>query len=318
MQRSVSTTPVDLGNFTTRGSRRKINVDSVALVLGGFAFVFFGSPITYAMNLDMPHNSFPAAYRYTVGPGMCLVGIVLFVICYSRYRSRRNTEAANKKQFPMKWMASYPWEPNGTAVDSSLGIRVAIAAFLTVWMLGFAIVMISLNVENGPGLLMKVVLCCIDVVLLLFVGKTAIEVVRRLKYGKSRLAFATCPFILGQTMNVTFVPGRPIRRCSYLQATLRCVQEMEVGSGDDSKTECTRLYEQTFGIAEPGEIGPLTPFPLSFELPQSPGFSTTIFETPVQYYWEILIHAEPPGLHYDALFLLPVYSAEAAGITRST
>lgn len=131
-----------------------------------------------------------------------------------------------------------------------------------------------------------------------------------LRYGVGAVRYSHFPFLLGETLDVYFLPNSRMTGLQELKAKLRCVEErFEKFDSDDSKSTTTVIPYELYSDASTASRGALG-VRFSFPLPED-GHPTKLGERPPTY-WEIEIQAEAPGMDYAATFLLPVYSRGSA------
>jgi len=210
------------------------------------------------------------------------------------------------------WLADHPWDPAGTQDD---GPRVAVAClvFGTVVVAGVAVTGgAALAAEHvDRGLIMPLGAFAVAGVVAL--GYGAYRLSRFLKFGRSRLRFATFPFFLGEKLKVWLSNGRGIGRFGSIRFTLRCLEEEvlhnSMGSeGGSSNTVFAELHADSFSVREPGTHEAGSPeLPIAFDLPPDAALATSLSSSPKRY-WELMVQAKTRGLDYKTTFLLPVYS----------
>lgn len=242
------------------------------------------------------------------------VGLLMTIPCIVGLVSNSRRRARQKRYATEPWLADYTWDPQGISdVPRLLGkwffafVLSAIFPPLTYTLLTNATM--SWNVGRYVALGM---VCLFDFFALLLIGMAIVATIRRIKYGPSRLFFTQFPYYLGGPLNVNFTSARPIAEFKSIRFTLRFVQEKITHSKSEhsSGVEITayQTYADTLLIDEPGTGGVAgQAFPLNFDLPNSPEMTSKLSAAPA-HYWELEIHADTPGVDYDALFLVPVYA----------
>jgi hypothetical protein len=249
-----------------------------------------------------------------------------------RVRSSRPGPPLATMPAPAPWQADHPWDTSG--IDSDLD---DVSWFRAAWhLVATAFLIPLLFSENlGPRLL--------GLPVALYLGylwaKALYRLLRRTKFGPSRLRFARCPFPVGGEL-VAYLPDLDrLKGARNVTATLRFVaEENEWRKAPQGQRKvwvryCTFEEVRTFqprdlpfGTGEPARLvrfyrrpDPEAELPLRFELPENPTlldsrpkkeqlFETRLGTNPPRY-WELEVKADLPGIDYLAPFVLPVYPA---------
>ncbi|MBI1336820.1 MAG: hypothetical protein GC164_07650 [Phycisphaera sp.] len=216
------------------------------------------------------------------------------------------------------WMADHLWDPEGTT--SNAGREVFSALLVTLFIAVFLTPFNYIFVLGDAPFFAKAIIGFFDLFLVGMVGMTVYRFMRWQKYGQTRLVFTGFPFFLGQTLDVNFISPRGIGSYTKLKFELRCIEvEKQVsGSGKNRSTSYIpyRIYQDLYEIDQPGELGPtanpVAPasdvtqgVPITFLLPSDGRATNLSVDEPT--YWELLIHADTPGVDFEATYLLPVY-----------
>ena len=124
-----------------------------------------------------------------------------------------------------------------------------------------------------------------------------------MKFGTSHLAFERFPFFLGEPMAVTLHPGKPIGPFAQISISLLCIHvKIQKNTGGTYQ-----LYSDKATFTLPGaNIGLTEPLRLTFELPNSPSY-TTYLNSMHPRYWELKVVVLTEGIPYSAVFLVPIY-----------
>lgn len=132
-------------------------------------------------------------------------------------------------------------------------------------------------------------------------------VLRRLRFGKTKVLFGNFPFFIGENLDVSFEGSRKLANISQLDVTLRCVEEAfeARGSGRNRSMELVgyQIYHDQRKHATDTEGRASFSFPLPAEIP-----GTQLIESP-PIYWELVVRAVLPGVDYEGVFLMPVYTS---------
>lgn len=256
------------------------------------------------------------APRWVVGLAggiFLLAGLSLLVHGALGLRAHKLSKGRALRYQHEPWMVDHRWDPRG-ARDT--GVR-SIAH-----MLWFGLMMVVFLAPfnwwaflSGDGIcFVQGFTGCFDLLLVWGAGYIVYLILRRLKYGKTTLRFRAFPFFLGETFDAELVNTRGIGRFDKLTITLRCVQErFEVTKTSDGNSESVAVYstwsDET--VEEGGELrAGDAPKRITFALPEG-DYDTRLLQLPPRY-WELLVHAETPGVDYRSVFLVPVYARPAA------
>lgn len=114
-----------------------------------------------------------------------------------------------------------------------------------------------------------VVIAILNLFLFALLLYTLLLVVRRLRFGRTRVRLNAFPFSLGGTLDAVFEGGAGLANAPGLNVTLRCIEEA-IETHGHGKDRSTRL------------------------------------ETPPTY-WELTVRAALPSVDYEGVFLMPLY-----------
>jgi hypothetical protein len=243
---------------------------------------------------------------FTTGVGLVIHGARGIV-----RRMRADRLAAANPDVPC--LADHPWDMKG-ALDDGAG-RIAIGAF---GLLVVALFLAPFNwwaFSSGAGPFpLEVVVAFFDGLVVLGLGNLCHLVLRRLKYGVTRLDFRRFPFVLGDRLEVVLHSDR-LGAQGRATVILRCLEERidERQPGRDDRREhhayevWSARQEIDLGTISHREWGLL---PISFALPDA-DLGTRLRDNPWRC-WELDIQAETPGLDFGATFLVPVYPDQRA------
>lgn len=261
----------------------------------GLIFMGAGAGVFIVSRTEMSGKNAPDSIIAAVGAVFFLAGLLVFLSAF-RLRRRKNVHD------PL--LADYPWIKSHAAHNAfGAGVKGLFGAgFLALFLTpfnGWAFL------SDDSHFMVVFVVGIFDLILLLLLGHCGYLMLRGLKYGTSRLRFASFPYVLGKKLTAQFESPRRIEAES-IEATLRCVQEAyEVrGTGKNRSTQvvCYQVYADVQHLRTPS--GP-TRLDLSFDLPDG-DFETKLSERPPRY-WELEVRSETPGIDYAATFLVPVY-----------
>jgi hypothetical protein len=227
---------------------------------------------------------------------------------------------ARKRRFSVEqpgkpWLGDYPWRPEGFKFSALRETTKPLTAAL----IGSALVAPFIWVALGNPFAWA-----FD----LFVGILALlpgltwwrwfAMLRRAsRFGSSFLTYDTFPFFVGNTLRARLQVRRNLESIQSLTLTLRCVQEKYVTTGGSKRWGVSRGTTSTVSYELFSEVLVLDRskimnlqsggIPLQFSIPANAPPSRLSDRPPV--YWEIEARGETQGTAYQALLLVPVYSA---------
>jgi len=133
-----------------------------------------------------------------------------------------------------------------------------------------------------------------------------------LRYGNSRLEFASFPFFLGGKLEARLRAPRHLASLDELTITFRCVQERYVVSGvgnnRSQQVVCYELYKDSTSL-DRGQLAALVSGSIPVEFPIPPDQPSTLLTKTPPIYWEIEAIGKSRAVGYEATFLVPVYKS---------
>jgi hypothetical protein len=223
----------------------------------------------------------------------------------------RSRVKARRERHPREpWLADHVWDAKGAthSPGASLPAQVATTAFVALFLAPFNYFVFYVPPADMPTWV-RFLVGFFDLVVVLMVVGLVLTMVQHAKYGRSRLAFPTFPFYLGETFTARLGTSRAIGSFEKLTFTLRCIEERtetrRSGNGTSVQTVCDQLWaeEVTLGAGAVREGHEMT---VRFDLPVG-DYATRLSEPPARY-WELAVAADTPGVDFSAKFLVPVYA----------
>lgn len=163
--------------------------------------------------------------------------------------------------------------------------------------------------EEGAGLFL-VVMAVFDVVVLVFLGKAVYLALRYVRLGTSRLSLARVPCLLGEQLEATLTPARPIPGVQSLELVLRCVEERTEVQRRGNKSRYVvvhyALHTQLLTV-DAAELAQGRALSFTLPLPGDVPELATCLTAEAPRYWELEARAARSGVDYRAVFLVPVY-----------
>jgi hypothetical protein len=281
----------------------------VGVVLG-VVFVGFGLlPIALIEVFPDRAGDAPVWLVRTICSLFVLVGAFLAVQQSRAVKRQARVDRLRKLHPDEPWRWDHPWRPDGIEDDSRRKILGAVIGSVF-----FALLLIPFNwvafVAREASFIFGPIALLLDLLLACLVGYTVKLIVRRLKYGPSRLRFERFPFHLGETLDVLFSPPRNLDQFNSLTLTLRCILDKKTRVKRRNSTEIkVRSHERwakSQTIEGPGRFQQVQGgMRIPFELPDEDLETRISDESPQS--WELEIKANTPGVDYEATFLVPVY-----------
>jgi hypothetical protein len=219
------------------------------------------------------------------------------------------------------WKQDYPWDPkraNDDLVEKGRqrikrGLWLLLLMVPVNWWLLFSPTTETWIVNSAVHTWMIVISMLPNLTVLAVWGNGILIVKRSAKFGKSWLEFESFPYFLGEEFRACFRVSNAIQTFDRLTVTLRCIKETyrvftrSASSSGTSKSDETRMLFQdkieTHDLSSIKEYGKA--LPIHFKLP-SEEYGTNLHPHYPQY-WELVIHADMPGLDYVSTFLVPIY-----------
>jgi hypothetical protein len=138
--------------------------------------------------------------------------------------------------------------------------------------------------------------------------------IRRLKFGRSYFEMETIPGSIGGWLAGTIRTSADLRDAENIRLTLRCVNRVTRGGGDNRSTDESTLWEdeQIFTGKLPGDraggAASGTTIPVAFRIPRDSQPTRDSHHDDI--IWRLHIRAAMPGADYAADFTVPVFDAE--------
>lgn len=219
---------------------------------------------------------------------------------------RRATAARNYPNEPA--LADYPWHPDGFEVSEwPLLVKVfALALGLTVFLSMFNWWAFS---AGGPWMI-KGIVGLFDLMAFGAWFQAAQQLGRALKFGHSRLEFASFPFRPPNPVVLRWHPVRGIHQVNQGTFTLRCVEEWMERHGSGKNRSVTLVHQELWSaqwiLEQPRHFELTDPMELRYALPPSAVPANLGADKPI--FWELEVKLDLPGLDFRETYLVPVYA----------
>lgn len=284
----------------------------------GWISVFFGLPFagagafvvmigTGVVEVDPPSLHPPYWTLTAIGSMFAVAGTFLIGNGFASVIAKRRVNERKRMNPSQPWFWDYQWDPNGFSENKG---KQVLRLFIAIGF--FAAFMAPFNwwaffLKNSP-VMIKIIAGIFDAVILLGAGIAFYKLFQFLKYGNSRISFASFPYFLGDSMALT-LEGMP-DRLDKIQINLRYVEEAYETSGTGNNRSARVVGYELFGkerILSGREIVSPKMFSMNWTLPENQAMVTRLSSRPLRY-WQLEVKADTPGIDYHSRFLLPVYA----------
>ena len=247
--------------------------------------------------------------------GILLSFGALFVICGGAFGAQAAVRMARARR-AQRLRGEYPdqpwrWERTWTQELKDEGSRELRQAFLVPGVFGLFLVPFHwIGLTQEGALPMFLAAAVFDVVLLVFLGKALYLLLRYLRLGTSRLSLQRVPCMLGESLDATLTPARPLSGVQSLEVTLRCVEErteLQRRGGKQAYAVAHYAMHTQLLTVDASALAEGRPLPLSLPLPGDVPELTTCLTAEAPRFWELECRAARTGVDYRAVFLVPVY-----------
>jgi hypothetical protein len=134
---------------------------------------------------------------------------------------------------------------------------------------------------------------------------------RALKFGYSRIEFASFPFRLPEPVVICWRPFGGISRINKGTFALRCVEERMERQGKTVSIVHEEIWRANWIVEQPRNLQLREEVALRYELPADAQSTNLGAQNPL--FWELEVKLDLPGLDFDETYLVPVYGlAQAA------
>lgn len=274
----------------------------------GLALASFGVAGTFGPYRDSLRQSGDPRFFYAAmafGGVFFLVALrMLQVVLTGVGNAQRRERARGPKERPWEW--DYPWRPRGMGPDytadpgGTLLGRVAFLALLGLFNIAWA----------SPSWLLKGIVALFDVLGLLILYDSLVQMVNWLRFRRPEVAWTTFPARLGGELTATVRFPRPVRPVGPVKATLRCLRdewtERRTQEGERRELEPYACYADTREIPLPVAPGErLRSLDVRFDVPAD--LPATDLQKEQAVYWQLVVQVPLPGPDLETAFLAPVY-----------
>jgi hypothetical protein len=298
------------GIIQKRGT--KLSVSPWAAFVFGGLFVAVGTPIILvgAKVLEINSASVHAPYWVLTVAGATFVmgGFMPWGSAWKQAATHRQCLEASRRYPNEPALVDYPWHPDGFEVSEWPGVAksFALAIGLTVFLSIFNWWAFA---ANGPRMV-KGVVTVFDLIAAGTWWLAARQLGRAFKFGHSRIEFPSFPCRLPGTVIVRWHPFGGINHVNKGTFTLRCVEERMETRGVGNNQRVVLVHEQigsTQGFFEqPRHFQLQEKVELRYELPSDAQPTRLAADKPI--FWELEVKLDLPGLDFNEIYLVPVYS----------
>ena len=265
-----------------------------------------GGSIRYLLEGRWSEAGFLSIFALTFGG----VGFGMLAAAIGARRSERRQQALRAQQPDQPWMWREDWA-SGRLHDTGRAGMAAAWIFALLWNLvslpAAAVALPRGLAEGNRGVYFVLLFPAAGVGLLIW---ALYATLRYLRYGISTLELSTRPGVIGRhiagSVQTTsgLLPGQACR------VELSCVHRVTSGSGRNRSTTESILWEEAReAVARQATHG----VALEFDIPIAAGVQASGGDPSNRILWRLRMHADMPGVDYDASFEVPVFqTAESA------
>lgn len=285
-----------------------------AFVFGGLFAAVGGAIMLVGMRV-MPVNPkdvhAPWWVLTVMGSVFALGGLAVWGMAIRQWRSEQRRREAERRFMGEPALADYGWDTTGfaparwTRPATALAGAVGLTLFLSIfnwWAFGV----------NGSPWMVKAIVMLFDLILVLAWWGAFLRLGRALKFGGSRIEFARFPYRPGEAVVVRWRPASGIVRARKGSFTLRGIEEWfeRRGSGRNRGAHLVQeeFWRATWRFDEPRQFTRGEMVELRFDLPPDAPGTCLHAEKPV--FWEFEVKLDLPGLDFEEVYLVPIYSAK--------
>ena len=310
---TVSNEPTRLsGQLYPRGKQTGLTPGAGFLV--GLIFLAAGTMIALVglkvIHVDPKTVHVPYSVLTCIGAVFYAAGVWLWFMGYSQYKENCRRAAVQTQGSTAVAMADYPWAKTGTKdrrwdkASTQLVAVVFFTLFLSVfnWVAFFA---------SRTPIFAKLIVAVFDVVLVYVWIQCFLAWGRAMKFGASRVEFASFPFHMGEPVVLRWITPTGINRADSGVFQLRCVQQWYEARGSRNNRLSQLIQEVvwsgTYALSKPEQFPPGKSVELRFGTPENMP-ATNFSKGPKVVFWELQINLKEPGLDFTESYLVPVYS----------
>jgi hypothetical protein len=234
--------------------------------------------------------------------GLIVWGMAIRQIAANRYRARAVLQHPNEPA-----LTDYHWHPEGFAVSEwNVMVRYfAAAMFMTLFLSLFNWWAFC---DRGPWPV-KIGVCVIDLFGLAMWIRATKQMLRALRFGHSRIAFAAFPYHLNQPVAIRWQPSRGIGQLKNGTFTLRCVEEWMETSGGGSHRTTSVVHEEIWSaqaiVDQPRRFQTGEEMELKYDLPSDAQPTCLAADRPI--FWELEVKLNLTGMGFRESYLVPIY-----------
>jgi hypothetical protein len=226
--------------------------------------------------------------------------ILLLSVGWRKMKDLERRKAAHPDE---PWLWHEEWA-SGRIKDSTRGTLWMSWIFATFWNLvsfpiGFAGIREAIR-EEKPGLYFILIFPLVGIGILIWAVRTAL---RSWKYGVSSLELTTFPGVIARRLAGTVRISSRLQPADGFDVTLTCVRLVTTGSGKNSSTTETVLWQDERRVRgepvrDPAGLG--TRIPISFRIPADAQASDST-NSRDRIAWRLKLSADVPGVEFNWL-----------------
>lgn len=255
----------------------------------------------------------PGSWSWAVmGGSFCLTGIGIAVLAWNRLRAHHRQPKVTGNSAQDRAFLDRDWNPVHTKISrwaplwAPLGSTLFLIAFLT----PFHCFILGEEPKNGFAL---AALALFDVTIVVCGWKTLVKFLHGLRYGHSRVSFASFPCFKEEPIQLQWHPPSGLNQVTQGHFTLRCIEQAYIerethGRETDRELVTEQLWSGTWIQDLPQSYRHVPQVDLTFTV--DPELPATHLRRSPSHFWELEVKLKTDGPDFEATYLLPIYSSK--------
>ena len=236
------------------------------------------------------------------------VGFGLLAAMIRGHGLEKQTQARRAAHPEEPWRWNPAWAEGRVRCESRAG-ALALCGFALLWnLISAPAAVFAIRDELPKGNKLALVALLFPAVGMLLAGWALVAVARWRKYGVSVFEMRSFPGVVGGLVEGQVQVGAPIDAVGEIEVSLTCVERERTGSGKNSNTRETVLWQDERGLPPEAvrRSRAATTIPIAFQVPFDCRETETISPNH-SVLWRLRIAAVTPGPDYETRFEIPVF-----------
>ena len=285
------------------------------LVVFGLIFAGAGLAAAGSFLLANPANvhGSPAVAVVVCTVFILVGGGIIYAAIYGN-RKLKEQAAARQAAPDSPWLWQKDWAASRAEsrnLTSAIGLWIMAAFWNAISLTSAWLIVPKLWRDSDPKAFLLLGFCAIGAILAAVAVRATI---RRERFGKTYLEFASLPFSPGKSLKGTIHLRFNTNARHGIELTLSCVRQVITGSGNNRSTNQVVLWQSQANISEqsltPGPMGDAA-IPVDFVVP-SDAYETNHDHPSDQVLWLLHAQADVAGVDYSDDFEVPVFRLTSA------